>query len=66
MRAIKDYIKEHGYAPTIREIGEMVGMSSLASVHHHITYMYENGLIERDAPNSARAFRITKKGDKWG
>ena len=38
-QAIISYMEKHGYAPTIREIGDMVGLSSTSSVHNHLIRM---------------------------
>ena len=42
--AIDDFIKKHGYSPTIREICKMVGRSP-ATVWHHIKDLKEAGII---------------------
>lgn len=53
------YIKEHGYPPTIREIGDNVGLKSSSSVHWHLMSMIEKGILETDAPlGSSRAIRV--------
>ena len=51
------YIDEHGYAPTIEEIGEHFGLSSLATVHKHLSNLQEKGLIKR-AWNRSRALEL--------
>jgi repressor LexA len=51
------YIDRKGYAPTIEEIGEHFGLSSLATVHKHLTNLQEKGLIKR-AWNRSRALEI--------
>ncbi len=57
--AIIWYIEQHGYAPTIREIGEMVGLSSTSSVHNHLMRMIDNGELETDDKvGSPRAIRV--------
>lgn len=56
---IKEYIKEHGYAPTVREIGEGVGLKSTSSVHSHLRKLLALGLIETDAGfGCPRAIRV--------
>src|SRR5688572_23018179 len=51
------YIGEHGYAPTIEEIGHHFGLSSLATVHKHLTNLQDKGLIKR-AWNRSRALEL--------
>lgn len=45
---IVDYIKEHGYAPSYREIGEGVNLKSTSTVNMHITKMFAEGMLETD------------------
>ncbi|MGE0453788.1 MAG: transcriptional repressor LexA [Vicinamibacteria bacterium] len=52
-----DYLERRGYAPTIEEIGEHFGLSSLATVHKHLTNLQEKGLIKR-AWNRSRALEL--------
>lgn len=57
--AIVGYMQEHGYSPSVREIGEKVGLSSSSSVQHHLYCMYELGMIESDCESGApRAIRV--------
>lgn len=59
LEAIILYIQEHGYAPTVREIGEMVGLKSASSVQRHLDRMLADGMIETDAGvGSPRAIRV--------
>jgi repressor LexA len=51
------HIEKKGYAPTIEEIGEQFGLSSLATVHKHLTNLQEKGLIRR-AWNRSRALEL--------
>ena len=51
------YIGEHGYAPTIEEIGHHFGLSSLATVHKHLTNLQGKGLIKREW-NRSRALEL--------
>ncbi|MGD0947963.1 MAG: transcriptional repressor LexA [Candidatus Binatia bacterium] len=44
---IDDFIARHGYAPTLEEIGARFKLSSLATVHKHLTNLEEKGLIKR-------------------
>lgn len=60
-KEILDFLTRHlerkGYAPTIEEIGEHFGLSSLATVHKHLTNLQEKGLIKR-AANRSRALEL--------
>lgn len=46
---IQSAIKERGYAPSVREIGEAVGLSSTSTVHGHLRRLEKRGLLRRDA-----------------
>lgn len=60
LEMIIDYIECHGYPPTIREIGDGVGLKSTSSVVSHITKMLDSGMLETDAemPGTPRALRV--------
>jgi repressor LexA len=46
LRYIRDYMAEHTWAPTVREIGPAVGLRSIATVHDHLHRLVELGYIE--------------------
>ena len=46
---IQSVIRERGYAPSVREIGEAVGLRSTSTVHGHLTRLEKKGLLHRDA-----------------
>ncbi len=46
------FIEKHGYSPSFEEIGEGMGLSSLATVHKHISNLAEKGLIKRQENRS--------------
>ena len=46
LAAIKEHYLEKGYGPTVREIGEMVGLKSTSSVQTHLEKMEHLGLID--------------------
>ncbi len=65
-KAINDYINEHQYPPTIREICKMVGLKSSATVHRHIEILKEQGLIETDEEKlHMRALRVPKRIEEF-
>ena len=64
-KEILDFVGRHlerrGYAPTIEEIGEHFGLSSLATVHKHLTNLQDKGFIKR-AANRSRALELVPSG----
>lgn len=54
---IKDTLRAKGYPPSVREIGEAVGLSSSSTVHTHLEKLEEMGLIRRD-PTKPRAIEV--------
>jgi repressor LexA len=63
-RAILDYLKgfvdEHGYPPTVREIGGAVGLRSPSTVHAHLAQLERAGFLRRDA-TKPRALELTDR-----
>lgn len=61
---VYDYIAEsiaaHGYAPSVREIGEALGLKSPSTVHFHIKHLQGLGLIEKSA-GKGRAITLKKQ-----
>ncbi len=58
---IKKYFDEHGYAPSIREIGDGVGLSSTSTVKQHMDRLFRDGALETEHPyGSPRAFRLAR------
>ncbi|PYZ98107.1 repressor LexA [Alteribacter lacisalsi] len=56
---IKDEVKKKGYPPSVREIGEAVGLASSSTVHGHLSRLEKKGLIRRD-PTKPRAIEVTE------
>lgn len=54
---IKKVIKEKGYPPAVREIGEAVGLSSSSTVHNHLNQLEKKGYIRRD-PTKPRTIEV--------
>ena len=53
---IRRFTAERGYPPSVREIGERVGLSSSSTIHAHLKALEKRGLISRD-PTKPRALR---------
>lgn len=60
---IKSEVREKGYPPSVREIGEAVGLASSSTVHGHLERLEKKGMIRRD-PTKPRAIEIL--GDESG
>jgi repressor LexA len=54
---VLDYSDRHGYPPTVREIGEAVGLASPSTVHAHLANLERAGLLRRD-PTKPRALDL--------
>ena len=54
---IKQEVREKGYPPSVREIGQAVGLSSSSTVHGHLARLESKGIIRRD-PTKPRAIEI--------
>lgn len=57
LQFIKDEIRQKGYPPSVREIGEAIGLSSSSTVHGHMARLEEKGYIRRD-PTKPRAIEV--------
>lgn len=60
---IKRQTREKGYPPSVREIGESVGLSSSSTVHGHLARLEEKGYIRRD-PSKPRAIEVLDEGGR--
>jgi len=54
---LSDFIQQHGYAPSLEEIGRRFNLSSLATVHKHLTNLQDKGFIKR-AWNRSRSVEL--------
>ena len=55
-----EYVDGHGYPPTVREIGEKVGLASPSTVHAHLANLERAGYLKRD-PTKPRALELTSR-----
>jgi repressor LexA len=62
---IKRTVQERGYPPTVREIGEAVGLTSSSSVHAQLENLQRQGLVRRD-PSKPRAMELSGSVRKTG
>lgn len=54
---LNTFIEQHGYAPSLEEVGRRFGLSSLATVHKHLTNLQDKGFIKR-AWNRSRSIEL--------
>src|SRR6185312_11817208 len=62
LEVIRDSVDRRGYAPSMREIGEAVGLTSPSSVAHQLTTLERKGFLRRD-PNRPRAVEVILPGE---
>jgi repressor LexA len=58
------FIKKHGYCPSFEEIGKGMKLSSLATVHKHVTNLEKKGMLRRDYNRSRSIDIIPQRGRK--
>ena len=44
---IRDFIDTNGYSPSLEEIGSRLGLSSVATVHKHVSHLVEKGFLQK-------------------
>ena len=54
---VKRYGEEHGYPPTVRDIGKAIGLTSSSTVHAHLANLEKLGMLRRD-PTKPRAIEV--------
>jgi repressor LexA len=60
---VKRYVREHGYPPTVRDIGKAIGLTSSSTVHAHLANLEKLGLLRRD-PTKPRAMEVLSEKAK--
>jgi len=63
---INQYIMAHGSAPTLRQIADAIGVSSLATVHEHLVTLEDKGLIKRKTGKNRSIELVNKTTDYSG
>jgi repressor LexA len=56
---VRRYVGEHGYPPTVRDIGHAVGLASSSTVHAHLANLEKAGVLRRD-PTKPRAIEVLR------
>ncbi len=63
--AVRSHLAAHGYPPTVREIGEQLGLTSTSTVHAHLAAIERAGLLRRD-PAKPRALTLADGHEPQG
>lgn len=61
LHLILETVERRGYPPTVREIGDAVGLSSPSTVHSHLSALVDHGYLRRD-PSKPRAIEVVDDG----
>ncbi|NMB57045.1 repressor LexA [Candidatus Beckwithbacteria bacterium] len=61
---ISQFIQRNGYSPTLREIGDAMELSSLATVHEHIERLIRKGVLKKTTGNNTRGLVVVD--DRFG
>jgi repressor LexA len=59
---IQDFVERNGYSPSLEEIGQYFGLSSVATVHKHVTNLVRKGLLRRTW-NQNRSIEVVREDD---
>lgn len=63
LRAVVEFIREHNYPPTLREIGKLIGIRSTNGVNDHLVALERKGYIERDQMKT-RSITVLRIGEE--
>src|SRR6185369_7719859 len=62
---IRQFIDDHGYSPSLEEIGSKLGLSSVATVHKHVSHLVAKGLVRR-VWNQNRSIELVPPAESHG
>ncbi len=60
LEVVEQHMEQHGYPPTVREIGEAIGLTSPSTVHAHLKALEQSGALRRDA-TKPRAIDLSER-----
>ncbi len=63
---ITQYSEDRGYAPTLQEIGQRFGLSSVATVHKHVAQLVAKGYLKRERRNASRDLEVVAEAVSAG
>ena len=62
---IREFLERHGYSPSLEEIGRELGLSSVATVHKHVSHLVQKGFVRRTW-NQNRSIELADEGPGTG
>ena len=62
---IQEFIQRNQYSPSLEEIGGALGLSSVATVHKHVSHLVEKGYLRR-AWNQNRSIELAERPEEKG
>ena len=63
---VNQFVQENGYSPSVREIGEAVGLRSTASVSYHLQALQEKGILQSPGAKGRKRALVTATGARPG
>lgn len=61
LKTLRDYISQHGHAPTLSELGARVGISSRGTMHRYVSNLVDKGYLERATKPGWRGIALTEQ-----
>lgn len=61
LKTLRDYLSQHGHAPTLSELGARVGISSRGTMHRYVSNLVDKGYLERSAKPGWRGIALTEQ-----
>ncbi len=61
---VAKFQEENGYAPSLREIAEAFGLTSVATVHQHVAALQKKGYVKKDW-NRGRSLELSELAEQW-
>lgn len=61
---VRDFIDDHGYSPSYREIAKRMNLKSVATVAEHIESLSQKGFLNKDGVGTARSIQVTPRWDE--
>lgn len=62
---LAQYIQKNGFSPTLKEIAQAIGVSSLATVHEHLATMTQKGVIKKNLGGVRGIEIVDKRWEQW-